>query len=155
MATWNPPPASGRKDPSCDSGSGASPFIIAGGIAMADGPEPFVADVIAVGFLCVVGIVALSSSGKTAPICTSKNNGRVLEFPTGTVLDEGKRAPKEWKIPPPPGPPSRQARCVQAAASCAVIFTGNADKVRMCEQSFDSCMQTNIPVIFPHGVVVY
>jgi RHS repeat-associated protein len=143
MAEWDSKPTSGRKDASqCDSGAGASPFIIAGGIAMSDGPEPFVMDAVAVIFL----IAALAAAPK-APVVDTR--GRVLEFPTGDVLQRGK---KTYKIPPPPPqPPDRNMRCSSAAMKCSVIFANDPEKIKLCQKSFETCVNTNLPTIFPHG----
>src|SRR6185503_20958334 len=149
------PPASGRKDSSqCDSGAGTSPFIIAGGIAMADGPEPFVADAVAVLFLCAAGIAYMSST-QTIPVCGTKTPGNVIDIRTRKPIDEaGKREPKTWKIPPPPGPPNRQKRCADAAIRCANALS-HPDRLMKCEMSRVTCETSNLPTIFPHGEVVY
>lgn len=65
--SYPPPPAllSGRK--SSDSGGGSSPLLIAGAIAIADGPEPGPADAIAVVYLVVVGVIIIAQLPATRP----------------------------------------------------------------------------------------
>jgi hypothetical protein len=141
MAEWDSKPTSGRAQ--CDSGAGASPFIIAGGIAMADGPEPFVADAVAVVFL----IVALAVASRKAPVVDTR--GRVLDFETGKELERGQ---KTYKIPPPPPPPpNRPMRCAAAATRCAAYFPNDPEKLKLCQKSLETCVNTNLPTIFPHG----
>lgn len=68
--TWPPrpmpaaPSTAGRKD----SNPGASPLLIAGAIAIADGPEPGPADAVAVVYLGVVAVIAIIAIATHPPV---------------------------------------------------------------------------------------
>jgi RHS repeat-associated protein len=93
MESW-PKPA---QECGCSSGR-TNPFLVAGGLALADGPEPGPSDVVALGYLAISFLAALAPP-PALPICKDDGPGKVIPFPTPRSTPT---------LPPPPPPPGRK-----------------------------------------------
>jgi hypothetical protein len=121
--------------PSCGCQSRpANPLLLAGGVAVLDGPQPGPTDIIAIAIL----IAAIATTPPAVPINCKPDN--VIPFPR-------RREP----LPPPPPPSGRGPACLRALIDCTRWANGDSTKIDRCFAAHTECVTTNVPVIFPNG----